>query len=104
MWVCCRGAREFRRGELTCPGHVIKMEVCFDKDTLGHYFPTELVRLRLFKELSRKNDMSPKKTINDENAACKCGTRLDTRPDQMLALLGYKRLREVTKKSEMFAL
>lgn len=80
------------------------MEVCFDKDTLGHYFPTELVRLQLLEEASRKNDTSLKKTKNDENAVCKCGARHSTRPNQMLALSGYKCLREVTEKSEMFAL
>lgn len=57
-------------GSWSVRGHVIKMEVCFDKDTLGHYFPTELVSVWLLKEASRKNDTSLKTTKNDENAAC----------------------------------
>lgn len=56
------GARKSHRGEQICPRHVIKMEVCFDRDTLGHYFPTELVRLQLFEGASRKNDTSVKTT------------------------------------------
>lgn len=56
LLVCCREARTFPHRELICPRHVIKMEVCFDKDTLGHYFPTQLVRPWLFEETSRKND------------------------------------------------
>lgn len=81
------------------------MEVCFDKDTLGHYFPTELVGLRLFEEASRKNDTSvKKKPDNNENAVCKCAPRLGTRPDQVRALSGCICEHETTKISEMFAL
>lgn len=83
------GARKSHSGEQICPRHVIKMEVCFDKDTLGHYFPTELVRLRLFEEAPRKSDTSvKKKPENKENAARKCAPRLGTRPDQERALSG----------------
>lgn len=78
------------------------MDACFDKDILGHYFPTELVSVWLFKDASGKNDMSPKNIKNDENAACQCGIRLSTRLNQILALLGYKCLHEVTKKPDMF--
>lgn len=53
--------------QLICPGHVIKMDACFDKDILGHYFPTELISVWLFKEASRKNDTSPENIKNDEN-------------------------------------
>lgn len=62
------------------------MEVCFDKDTLGHYFPTELVKL--FEEASRKNDKSPKKNVKCWK--CCFRTRLSTHPDQTLGLSGYK--------------
>lgn len=51
------GPDDFPQGELILPRRVIKMEVCFDKDTLGHFFPTALARVRLFRDASRKPDM-----------------------------------------------
>lgn len=46
QWVhhasAAEGPEGFPLEELVCPRRVIKMEVCFDKDTLGHFFPTEL--------------------------------------------------------------
>lgn len=40
--TAAEGPEGFPQEELACPSQVIKMEVCFDKDTLGHFFPTEL--------------------------------------------------------------
>lgn len=34
------GPEGFPQGELIHPRRVIKMEACFDKGTLGHFFPT----------------------------------------------------------------
>lgn len=60
QWVhhgsAAEGPDGFPQGELICPRQVIKMEVCFDKDTLGHFFPTELARIRLFRVAARKPD------------------------------------------------
>lgn len=46
QWVhhgsAAEGPEGFPLEELVCPRRVIKMEICFDKDTLGHFFPTEL--------------------------------------------------------------
>lgn len=38
------GPEGFPQGGFVCPRQVIKMEVCFNKDTLGHFFPTELAK------------------------------------------------------------
>lgn len=39
--ITAEGPEGFPQEELACPSQVIKMEDCFDKDTLGHFFPTE---------------------------------------------------------------
>lgn len=41
------------------------MEVCFDKDTLGHFFPTELATVWPFRETKGKPDI-PLNTPKDE--------------------------------------
>lgn len=51
-------------GELVCPRQVIKMEVCFDKDALGHFFPTQLARVRLFEDASREPNVLPQAKID----------------------------------------
>lgn len=43
-------------GGFGCSRRVIKVEVCFNKDTLGHFFPTELAKLMLFRNTSRNLD------------------------------------------------
>lgn len=56
-----RGPEGFPQGGLVCPRRVIKMEVCFNKDTLGHFLPTEFARVLLFRDMSRRPNILLKK-------------------------------------------
>lgn len=63
QWVHhAEGPEGFPQEELLCPKRVIKMEVCFDKEPPGHFFPTELASTRLPRDTPRKKkpDMFPK--------------------------------------------
>lgn len=55
---------------LVCPSRVIKMKVCFNKDTLGHFFPTELARVLRLIDMSRKPDILLKKKTKTTSMAC----------------------------------
>lgn len=53
------GLEGFPQREMACPRRAIKMDVCFQGDTLGHIFPTALAKAWPSRDTARKPAVPP---------------------------------------------